>query len=123
MFEATADVSEVSAEDIITRDAKQYQVRGGHSICIAQVEVVGTVLLERKDELLQAMATERERNGLVLYALMITDVLSQGTDLLVSGDVASVARCFEREAQDSTIELPGVMSRKKEVAPKLLAAL
>src|SRR5205085_8965505 len=35
MFEATADVSEVSAEEIVTRDAKQYEVSGGQAICIA----------------------------------------------------------------------------------------
>lgn len=123
MFEATADVSEVSAEEIIKRDAKQYQVRGGQSISIAQIEVVGKGLLERKPELIEAMDEERELRGFQLYALMITDVLSKGTDLLVSGDVAAVARCFERTSTDHTIELPGVMSRKKEVAPTLLSAL
>jgi manganese-dependent inorganic pyrophosphatase len=123
MFEATADVSEVSAEEIITRDAKQYQVTGGHPISIAQIEVVGKGLLERKDELLEAMRRERERRGFQLYVLMITDVLTKGTELLVAGDTVAVARCFGTNPQDSTIELPGVMSRKKEVAPKLLAAL
>jgi manganese-dependent inorganic pyrophosphatase len=123
MFEATADVSEVSAEEIVTRDAKQYEVSGGQAICIAQIEVVGKGLLERKPELLEAMRRERDRLGLQLYALMITDVLSKGTDMLVAGDVVAVARSFGSQPEDSTIELPGVMSRKKEVAPKLLATL
>jgi manganese-dependent inorganic pyrophosphatase len=123
MFEATTDVSEVSAEDIVSRDAKEYEVSGGHNICIAQIEVVGKALLGRKPELLEAMRKERARRGLQLYALMITDVLSKGTDMLVAGDVATVARSFGAQADDSTIELPGVMSRKKEVAPKLLATL
>ena len=51
MFEATSDVSEVSAEEIINRDAKQYHASSGHQICIAQIEVVGKSLLERSDEL------------------------------------------------------------------------
>jgi manganese-dependent inorganic pyrophosphatase len=123
MFEATSDVSEVSAEDIISRDAKQYQVPSGQTICIAQIEVVGKGLLERKEELLVALRRERERQSLQLYALMITDILAKGTELLVAGDTMSVARCFGADARDSTIDLPGVMSRKKEVAPKLLAAL
>jgi manganese-dependent inorganic pyrophosphatase len=123
MFEATADVTEVSAEEIIARDAKQYQVTSGHTICVAQIEVVGKGLLERKAELLDALRSERERQGLHVYALMITDILEKGTDLLVAGDTAGVARVFGAHARDSTIELPGVMSRKKEVVPKLLAAL
>ena len=123
MFESTADVSDVSAAEIIRRDAKQYQVRGGQSIYIAQIETVGEGLLERKSELLEAMQAERERRDLQLYALMITDVLAKGTHLLVTGDARAVGRCFDQDPQDSVIELPGVMSRKKEVAPTLLAAL
>jgi manganese-dependent inorganic pyrophosphatase len=123
MFEATSDVSEVSADEIVSRDAKQYHASSGHPICIAQIEVVGKALLDRKDELLDAMRKARENRGLQLYALMVTDVLTKGTDLLVAGDIAGVARAFGLHAHDSEIELPGVMSRKKEVAPKLLAAL
>jgi manganese-dependent inorganic pyrophosphatase len=123
MFEATSDVSELSADQIVSRDAKQYQVSSGHTICIAQIEVVGDALLDRKDELLEAMRKARESRDLELYALMVTDVLTKGTELLVAGDTATVARSFGVEAHDSQIELPGVMSRKKEVAPKLLAAL
>jgi manganese-dependent inorganic pyrophosphatase len=123
MFEATSDVSEVSAQEIISRDAKEYQVRGDNVICIAQIEVVGRDLLERSSELLETMQRRQTDRGYLLYALMITDVLSKGTDLLVAGDVAAVARAFGAASTDSTIELPGVMSRKKEVAPKLMAWL
>jgi manganese-dependent inorganic pyrophosphatase len=123
MFEATSDVSEVSAEEIISRDAKQYHASSGHQICIAQIEVVGKALLDRSDELVAAMRKARESRDLQLYALMVTDVLTKGTDLLVAGDVNGVARAFGLPAHDGQIELPGVMSRKKEVAPKLLAAM
>jgi manganese-dependent inorganic pyrophosphatase len=123
MFEATSDVSDLSAEEIVTRDAKRYQVRGGQEICIAQVEVVGDALRERTDELLDALRREREDRELALYALMVTDVMDKGTEMLVAGDVGAVARSFGVEPSDSVIELPGVMSRKKEVAPKLMTAL
>jgi manganese-dependent inorganic pyrophosphatase len=123
MFEETSDVADVSADGIITRDAKHYLVGGAQAICIAQVEVVGKSLLDRKDELLEAMRSAREREGLYLYALMVTDVLSKGTDLLVAGDAGAVARALGEEARDGEIALPGVMSRKKQVAPKLLALL
>ena len=123
MFQETSDVSDLSAEEIVSRDAKRYQVRGGQEICIAQVEVVGTALLDRKDELLEALRRLREDRSLQLYALMVTDVHDKGTRMLVAGDVAAVARSFNAEPADSTIDLPGVMSRKKEVAPKLMTAL
>jgi manganese-dependent inorganic pyrophosphatase len=54
---------------------------------------------------------------------MITDVLRQGTRLLVAGDVAAVARAFGVDPSDGMLELPGVMSRKKQVVPKLLQSV
>jgi manganese-dependent inorganic pyrophosphatase len=122
MFKATSDVSQVSADEIISRDAKLYHVRSGQ-ICIAQIEVVGKALDGRKAELLEALRRARTSRGLLLYALMVTDVLTKGTELLVAGDTLGAARAFGASPSDGTIELPGVMSRKKEVAPKLLAAL
>ena len=53
---------------------------------------------------------------------MVTDILAKGTELLVAGDPAPLERAFEREERNGVIDLPGVMSRKKQVAPKLLAA-
>ena len=60
MFEATSDVSHVSADEIVSRDAKEYDVEGGQ-VCIAQIETVGQTLLERKDELLKAMEAVIQR--------------------------------------------------------------
>jgi len=123
MFEATADVSQLAAEQIVTRDAKEYQPAGGRTICIAQIETVGKGLLERQAELIEAMEDARRTGGHLLFALMITDILSKGTDLLVAGDGGLVERAFGHPADNGALELPGVMSRKKQVAPKLLAAL
>ena len=123
MFEATSDVSGVSARELVARDAKSYSSGSGQPICIAQVEVVGDALMERRDELLKAMTDERTNRSLQLYALMVTDVLEKGTKLLVAGDVATVARAFGVDPRDGMIELPGVMSRKKQVAPKLLQSV
>jgi manganese-dependent inorganic pyrophosphatase len=122
MFEASSDASGLNAAEIVGRDAKEYTTSAGHTIAIAQFETVGPGLLERKDELLAALEEERGKRGYALYALMVTDILSRGTELLVAGDKAPVERAFGVEARDSVLDLPGVMSRKKQVAPKLLAS-
>jgi manganese-dependent inorganic pyrophosphatase len=122
MFETTSDLTRVPAAEIAGRDAKEYDAGGGQTIRIAQVETVGQDLRQRREELLQALQAVRERDGHLLVALMVTDILAQGTELYASGDKAALERAFDRRVQDGVIDLPGVMSRKKQVAPKLLAA-
>lgn len=123
MFEASSDVSGLSAEEIVTRDAKEYGTSGGQKLCIAQVETVGKALLDRKEELLEALERMRQEKGYVVAALMVTDIVERGTELLCVGDRSIVERAFGSRVEDSSLNLPGVMSRKKQVAPKILAVV
>jgi manganese-dependent inorganic pyrophosphatase len=123
MFERTSDLTRVSAEVIVTRDAKDYDAGGGQTLRIAQVETVGQALAERSDELLDALEAVRERDGHAVVALMVTDILRKGTTLYASGERGVLERAFGDGVRDGAVELPGVMSRKKQVAPKLLTAL
>jgi manganese-dependent inorganic pyrophosphatase len=122
MFERTSDLTRVPAEEIVARDAKEYDAGGGQTLRIAQVETVGQFLREREAELLEALDAVREREGHTIVALMVTDIMSKATALYATGDKAPLERAFGRP-KNGVIELPGVMSRKKQVAPKLLGAL
>ena len=122
MFENTSDLTRVPADEIVKRDAKDYEA-GGHTLRIAQVETVGQNLAERREELVEALDAVRKREGHALVALMVTDILGKNSRLYVSGEKPAVERAFGRRKDDGVIDLPGVMSRKKQVAPPLLAAL
>ena len=121
MFEASSDVSGLSGAEIVNRDAKEYATGSGEKMSVSQIETVGGGLLERKEELIDALEELRERNDYVFSALMVTDIIEGGTELLCVGDCAPVERAFDSRATNGVIDLPGVMSRKKQVAPKLLA--
>jgi manganese-dependent inorganic pyrophosphatase len=121
MFEHTSDLERVPADEIVRRDAKDYDA-GGHTLRIAQVETVGKDLADRRDELIGALDAVREREGHAVVALMVTDILAKGSKLYVSGERPVVERAFGRQ-EDGVIDLPGVISRKKQVAPRLLTAL
>lgn len=123
MFEASSRVGDVPAPEIIRRDAKEYEASSGESVCIAQIEAVGRPLANRMDELHDALEAARVAHGYVLYALMVTDIVEKHTTLVVAGDLGPVERAFELDPHSRTFDLPGVMSRKKQVAPKLMAAL
>ncbi len=123
MFESTSDVSGLAAEAIIGRDLKAYELPNGQTICIGQVETVGDAILSRVGELRAAAQECAGREGHRLVALMVTDVAVGGTHLVVAGDVGLAERAFGGSASDGgVIPLPGVMSRKKQVAPQLMKA-
>jgi manganese-dependent inorganic pyrophosphatase len=122
MFEQTSDLERVAAAEIVARDAKAYDAGGGQTLSIAQVETVGRGLGDRQAELLEALDAVRSREGHALAALMVTDILAKGTELYVSGDRHTAARAFGLQPDGGVLDLPGVMSRKKQVAPKLLGA-
>jgi manganese-dependent inorganic pyrophosphatase len=122
MFERSSDISHISAAELVTRDLKEYEVDGGRSLSVAQIESVGGAVNERRDELLEAISEQRERREDLLFALMLTDILAGDTVLLCAGGDGLVEQAFHKRPVDGAIELPGVMSRKKQVAPELLRA-
>jgi manganese-dependent inorganic pyrophosphatase len=122
MFTETSDLSSVPADQIVARDAKVYEAGAGQTVAIAQVETVGQRLDGRREELLAAMHEARDKRGHALYALMVTDILARDTELYVDGDTGPLESAFGIPVVDGVIDLPGVMSRKKQVAPKVLAA-
>ncbi len=122
MFEDSSDVAEVSASDLVRRDLKEYELDNGRTLTVAQIETVGRAVFERSGELRDAAERRRSRHGDVLFAVMLTDILQQHTRLIVTGNESVAERAFDSPVVDGAIELPGVMSRKKQVAPGLLAA-
>ena len=123
MFERTSDLTRVPAFEIVERDAKDYDAGDGQTLRIAQVETVGETLHERQAELIEALGAVREREGHAVVALMVTDIMGKATTLYAAGDKVVLDRAFGPQREDGAVALPGVMSRKKQVAPKLLAAL
>jgi manganese-dependent inorganic pyrophosphatase len=121
MFESGSDAADASVESLLARDLKEYETAEG-PMCIAQVETAGKILAGRLGELRDALQAQHDRNGHVLTALMVTDILEKHTQLLVAGDVAAAERAFGTRAENGILDLPGVMSRKKQVAPPLLGA-
>lgn len=100
-------------------DYKQFQI-AGHSLGIGQITCIDSDdLLKRRTEFLELMEAERAQRGHDILLLMITDVLKEGTQLLVVGNSEDVENAFNVKLKDHGVFLPGVMSRKKQVVPTL----
>ncbi len=116
MKKKMADVSKLSAEEIVRRDMKVFN--WSKKVAIGQVEQVDWEIMNRKEELLDAMRKIKEE-GYDLVALMVTNILEESTRLLFVGDEGLIRKAFG-EPKDNEIYLKGVMSRKKQIVPKLM---
>jgi manganese-dependent inorganic pyrophosphatase len=108
---------------IVDEDRKAYEI-GGDSVSIAQVEVPDMrELPHRRDELLAALEERRQREGLALACLMVTDVVAGRSRLLCQGENRILAALPFHRAGANEFDLGDVVSRKKQLVPALYDVL
>ncbi|HET7625890.1 MAG TPA: putative manganese-dependent inorganic diphosphatase [Verrucomicrobiae bacterium] len=111
------------APQAITTDCKEYR-ENGVTFSVAQIEEIGfDQFWKRKDELLAALENFRQQRGFYFSALLVTDVTSQNSLLLVVGQESFVDRIDYPRLQPSIFELLDVVSRKKQLLPYLTHCL
>ncbi|WP_457548607.1 manganese-dependent inorganic pyrophosphatase [Archaeoglobus sp.] len=118
-----SDVSGLSAREIITRDFKDFDM-AGKKVGIGQIELIDLNLIkDRVDEIYEEMKKMKEEGGYAGIFLMLTDIMKEGTELLVITDYPQVVEiAFGKKLEDKSVWLDGVMSRKKQVVPPLQKA-
>ena len=122
LFRIKSAIDGTPAKDLVLQDYKDFTM-SGTKVGVAQLEVVDLSLVAKhKKDLLAAMGQIKTEKGLHSIFLMLTDIMKEGTELLIVSDDASVVkRAFSIEPKGSEAWLPGVMSRKKQVIPNLEA--
>ncbi len=117
----SASLEHRSAKDLLYADYKEFHI-AGYDLAVAQVTCVDSPkMLQRKEAFLELMQQAAQKNGLTVMILMLTDVLKEGSQLIYVGDDEIIHQAFGVTPKDSTLFLPGVMSRKKQVIPMLSA--
>ncbi len=116
MFRVKSAVEGVSAKDLVNRDYKDFEM-GGKRIGVGQLELVDLGMLKgREDELLEEMESLKDEGREAVF-LMLTDIMKEGTMLLcVSKDAGLREEVFGESAEGW---YDGMMSRKKQIVPKL----
>lgn len=116
---AASSVEEKPAQSLYLSDFKEFRI-AGHAIGIGQVTCLDAQrVLRRLPELLQVMEAHRAAANSDMELFMITDVLKEGTELIVLGDEDIISQAFGVEIKDHHVFLPKVVSRKKQVVPML----
>jgi manganese-dependent inorganic pyrophosphatase len=111
------------APQAVTTDCKEYR-EGGVTFSVAQIEEVGfDQFWKRKTELLAALEDYRGKKDYFFSALLVTDVASQQSLMLVAGKKEFVAKIDYPELEQGVFELRDVVSRKKQLLPYLTHCL
>ncbi len=111
------------APQAITTDCKEYR-EDGKNFSVAQIEEVGfDQFWKRKEELLSALEAYRALRAYHFSSLLVTDVATQSSLLLVAGDEKLVRRIDYPRLEPGIYELREVVSRKKQLLPYLAHCL
>ena len=119
ILELASDISDRTAEQLLSADLKDFSSENG-LFGIGMIETTNSAaVLARRDELLAAMANLRARDYTsVLFG--IVDIMRRRTTILIEGHAQDVAATFDTALVDgNTVELPGILSRKKNIVPLL----
>jgi len=121
MFRARSAGQEFSAERAVCADLKEYHI-GDEVVAIGQVETVDLDdVLAHRGELLAYAESLLAARRYDLVLLMVTDVVREGSELIAVGKKRLAERAFGASFADDSVWLPGVLSRKKQVAARLVA--
>lgn len=121
IFKAKAQIASKTAESIIKNDFKDFDFNG-KKFGIGQIELPSLDEISQKyNDLRQKIKELKEKENYHTIILMITDIIKEGSMLLVeSNEEQKIAEIFKTEINNKLTEfLPGVLSRKKQVASKL----
>ncbi|MDO5047607.1 MAG: putative manganese-dependent inorganic diphosphatase [Anaerococcus sp.] len=124
MFRAATSLKGKSAADLVEGDVKTFNI-GGQDFRVGQVMTMNPEeLIPIMDELKDLMEKKIKAKGESTFVLVLTDIFNQKSELLVVGEnFDAIKEEFGEITSNGTINAPGVLSRKKQVIPRLTAAV
>lgn len=124
MFKAGTSIEGKTPQELLEQDVKAFSIEG-ETIRVAQVFTMDMEYLESvKKELITAMNKVIKENGENTFVLMLTDIFNETSIVLVAGDFTEeIAAAFDKPLVDNSFEEPGLLSRKKQMIPKLNFAI
>lgn len=123
IFSVGSPLLTMSAQQAIGADCKAYTEQG-HRFTVAQIEELTFAHFpEKKQAVIEALEAHRVSEALLFAALLVTDITTQSSLLLVRGADAYLAQIDYPPVEPFIWELAGVVSRKKQLLPYLLGRL
>lgn len=125
MFEAGADVSGRTAQEVFHSDFKVFS-RANYRFGVGQSSFMTENSRKSAEELIGPYLKDAAaEEGIPLVFYLFTDVKSSSSDILFYGSGAAgiIKSAFGVDTSSNMATLPGVVSRKKQVVPAIMEAL
>lgn len=130
MFAAGSNLKGKTDGEIFYQDFKKFTF-GKVNFGVGQISSLNAKELdELKERMLPYMKKAREEHGVDMMFFMLTNILTESTELLCEGQGAKqlIATAFRAEdstdsSEDHLVSLPGVVSRKKQLIPGIMLAV
>lgn len=119
IFASDATLSERDLESVIRSDMKKYR-ENGVSFAIGQAEVTNLEEVDDvRDRMRETLEKVREAEAVDWCMLLVTDVI-RGSSVLFSTDYPLSEKLAYDELSAGIFNLPGILSRKKQLLPEIL---
>ena len=125
MFAAGSNLAGKTEEQIFYQDFKEFSMEG-RAIGVGQISSMNSEELDTIEKRLEGYLEKVQLGrGLDMVFFMLTNILEESTRLLYCGDGAAklVESSFEVTVGKAPANLPGVVSRKKQLIPALINGL
>ncbi len=123
IFSVGSPLLTLTPQQAITTDCKEYRERG-HTFTVSQIEELSfSHFADKQESLVQALEKFRLEHDHLFSALLVTDVNTQNSLLLVRGSEDYLCQ-IDYPAEDRFVwQLQGIVSRKKQLLPYLSGLL
>ncbi len=119
LFSQNSSLSDGDPLTVLKSDFKTY--RGPINIGISQAEVMTLEDVEEmKESFLDALEQLRRENHLDWTMILITNVMKEYSYLLCTSFPEGEESLIYKKLQDNLYDLPGILSRKKQLLPEVL---
>ena len=125
MFDAGSNLRSKTANEIFYQDFKKFK-DGKINFGVGQISSMNSKELSScSEKLLPYMEEVRLESGLDMVMFMMTNIITETTELLMVGDMCKevIDSAFNVTSSDHSAELEGVVSRKKQLIPAILKNL
>lgn len=124
MFKEGTRLENKSLNDLVNGDVKKFVVED-EQIRVCQIFTMDLEGLTRIEEgLIEKMEEIRQKNAESTFVMILTDIFDEISEVIVVGEYSEQIKAEFGVVNDlNTFKVPGLLSRKKQLIPKITSAI